>query len=254
MLARRIEAPDGTFGGVALISFLTEDIQEFFATLAAPYASSMVILDAGGQPILQEPPPEDGGPGDLDPALRTSLAIGRSENTAAGSIVGRERYWSYRRVGTFPVDVAVGASIGEMRLAWIGYVIPYAGFVLSALAALAALIFVAHRHAGIEDAYRPRLAETNTELEGRVAERPVDLEGANASLLGALDERGVLLRGIHHRVKNNMQVIASLLSIQSNSVNPQLRPYFQDKMQRIRAMARSEEHTSELQSIMRRPT
>src|SRR3546814_6847936 len=89
MLARRIEAPDGTFGGVALISFLTEDIQEFFATLAAPYASIMVILDAGGQPILQEPPPEDGGPGDLDPALRTSLAIGRSENTAAGSKIGR---------------------------------------------------------------------------------------------------------------------------------------------------------------------
>src|SRR3546814_16587857 len=49
MLARRIEAPDGTFGGVALISFLTADIQEFFATLAAPYASIMVILDAGGK-------------------------------------------------------------------------------------------------------------------------------------------------------------------------------------------------------------
>src|SRR3546814_460497 len=38
-----------------------------------------------------------------------------------------------------------------------------------------------------------------------------------------------------------MQVIASLLSIQSNSVNPQLRPYFQDNMQRIRAMARIHE-------------
>src|SRR3546814_171051 len=157
------------------------------------------------------------------------------------------------RPGTW-ASAACGSAIGEMRLAWIGYVIPYAGFVLSALAARAALIFVAHRHAGIEDAYRRRLAETNTELEGRVAERTVDLEGANARLLGALDERGVLLREIHHRVKNNMQVIASLLSIQSNSVNPQLRPYFQDNMQRIRAMARSHEHTSELQSIMRRPT
>src|SRR3546814_18451638 len=56
MLARRIEAPDGTFGGVALISFLPEDSKEFFSTLAAPYASIMVNLDTGGQPILQGPP------------------------------------------------------------------------------------------------------------------------------------------------------------------------------------------------------
>src|SRR5690606_91717 len=137
--------------------------------------------------------------------------------------------------------VAVGASIRAVRFAWLSYVAPYAGFALGALAALAALIFVAYRHAGIEDAYRKRLAATNADLERRVAERTGDLEGANARLRGALDERDVLLREIHHRVKNNMQVIASLLSIQSNSVNPQLRPYFQDNMQRIRAMARIHE-------------
>jgi len=245
LLARRIARPDGSFGGVAVISFLTDDLRAFFSGLAVRYASVMLIVGPDGTPIIREPAAPKSVPESVtdtvEPALLTAMSIGRSEGIGWGKVETAQRYWSFRQAGTFPVTVAVGASLEAMKTAWLRYVTPYAGFVLSALAALGTLMFVAYRHAGLEDAYRRRLSQTNAELERRVGERTVDLEGLNTRLLGALQERDVLLREIHHRVKNNMQVIASLLSIQSNSVAPELRPYFHDNMQRIRAMARIHE-------------
>ena len=241
LLARRIGRPDGSFGGVAVISFLTNDLKQFFSGLSVGYASVMLIVGPDGNLLVREPEEQSGDDALIEKPLLTAMAISRSEGMEWGQVETEKRYWSFRRAGTFPVTVAVGASLEAMWTAWLRYVTPYAGFVLSALAALGTLMYVAYRHAGLEDAYRRRLAETNTELERRVGERTSDLEGANTRLRGALEERDVLLREIHHRVKNNMQVIASLLSIQSNSVNPELRPYFQDNMQRIRAMARIHE-------------
>lgn len=53
-----------------------------------------------------------------------------------------------------------------------------------------------------------------------------------------LKEKEILLREVHHRVKNNLQIVASLLRLQSGYVkDPESMHYFQDSQNRINTIA-----------------
>jgi PAS domain S-box-containing protein len=65
-----------------------------------------------------------------------------------------------------------------------------------------------------------------------------DRKRAEVQLHASLREKDILLREIHHRVKNNMQVIIGLLDLQaSSSGNPELMEMLNKGQSRIRSMA-----------------
>jgi PAS domain S-box-containing protein len=63
-------------------------------------------------------------------------------------------------------------------------------------------------------------------------------KAADAQIQASLKEKNILLKEIHHRVKNNLQIITSLLNLESGRIgNPQLNRIFEDCNQRIQTMS-----------------
>lgn len=61
---------------------------------------------------------------------------------------------------------------------------------------------------------------------------------AEAALRSSLEEKVSLLKEVHHRVKNNLQIVASLLSLQAGKIeDPQTLEALQDTGNRVRSMA-----------------
>jgi PAS domain S-box-containing protein len=76
-----------------------------------------------------------------------------------------------------------------------------------------------------------RLQQFNEELERGIAERT---EKLNASL----EEKVLLLREIHHRVNNNLQILISIINLQSRDIpDKNIQAALKETQNRVRAMA-----------------
>jgi two-component sensor histidine kinase len=112
----------------------------------------------------------------------------------------------------------------------------------------------------LERTVQERTAELNAltaELRADLAQRQQieqELRDSQARLQAAVQEKEVLLAEVYHRIKNNLQIISSLLDLQADMVaDPQVRALFEDSQQRIQAVALLHESLSQARNVARIP-
>ncbi len=98
-------------------------------------------------------------------------------------------------------------------------------------------------------AVRPPIGPTTPEIQALTQDVFTMAEAISvreAALQASLDQREHMLREIHHRVKNNLQMVSSLLSLQADKVrSPRIRRMFGDAQGRMLALSVVHHHLYE---------
>jgi two-component sensor histidine kinase len=162
----------------------------------------------------------------------SSMAILRASETQRLSSAA-----AWLTVSALPVMVGV-AAILVVSLSWEALVMNW----------LTYLERLSRAYARGRYSLRPRrLQQAPAEFRAlgqAVEEMASAVEHRDQALRDALDEQTVLLREVHHRVKNNLQIVGSLLSLQAQrSDDPAAREALLDALVRVDAIALGQRFT-----------
>ncbi|MDP2259986.1 MAG: sensor histidine kinase [Caulobacter sp.] len=246
--------PQGGFSVLAAVIPLSS-LRPELTDRSLPRESQVAIVDHRGETLSVTDPaafPDDVSSWINRAATRSSVL------TYATDDDGVRRAYSIAPLVEDDLFVILSApSRGLFATAWLdpmsGIVFPLIGFAV----ALLAVFFAAERGVGRWIVYLQRVAAIYA--RGRFTVRPLHVEQAppeirelaetldhmaativarDAALHDNLAQKDALMREIHHRVKNNLQVVSSLLSMQERALTDRAaRQAMSDTRQRITALA-----------------
>ena len=238
LISKRLNRPDGSFGGDIKIGFDYDILNSYLRELTSKnFGSRVQLIDLGGTVILDSNSNGPPIPERLEPEAIEAMAKPDGSPMIYRSNDGRERIWLMLRVGNYPLFLRVGTDCDSVKARWLNDGLQYG---VSSALAIAALLFLgslAFFFARGEEHSLQALRLTNMTLEQNVAERTKSLTEKSDALETALKERTVLFQEIHHRIKNSLQVIASLVSLSSKgNTDPSAQMILDEIARRIRAI------------------
>ncbi|MBO9558850.1 MAG: sensor histidine kinase [Caulobacter sp.] len=255
LTAVRAETRDGRFDGAMAAVLTLSTIQPETANRYLPGGADVALADSEGHVFAATNPRAFGTPSTAwrDQAVKNGSALwsgrdadDRSRDFSAAPLVGQE------------VFVILSAKApGIASWAWLNPMLRLLAPLLAFILALAAVLYATEQAVIRWIVYLRRVAAIYA--RGRFTVRPLQAERAppeirelaatlddmaagivarDASLRDSLGEKDALMREIHHRVKNNLQIISSLLNMQQRALtDPAARTALNDTRQRITALA-----------------
>ncbi|CUW38506.1 Putative Signal transduction histidine kinase(Signal transduction histidine kinase, subgroup 2, dimerisation and phosphoacceptor domain,361-436;ATPase-like, ATP-binding domain,421-547) [Magnetospirillum sp. XM-1] len=221
IFSRAIQDPTGRTVGVAQIALKTDYFIDFYRDLQPDPGSIFLVSRLDGGLVARYPMPDATFTRfDTSKAPFTHFAKAPSGLYRSASVVdGIERLVAYRNLPD--LDMVVTSGI-PTELAFREWSIRTRRNVLLFATAMALLLVLA-AITGESLRHEARLLATG--------------ERRTRELINALAEKDVLFQEVHHRVKNNLQVISSLLTMQSLHVTDEkVKETLKDALDRIHSM------------------
>ncbi|MGP9818772.1 sensor histidine kinase [Salinarimonas sp. NSM] len=227
----RLSGPVGSdFEGVIRIWIAPSYFTDFYDS-AYPAEGEIALVLGNGEVLVKHPPhaelpgriprepvgaegrAEDGTPSAVgfDPEGTGGAGLRSIVFEAVSAPEGEPRIQTWTRLGDLPVYAAFAIDRASLEAAWRSRLAGYVAYFVPAVAALLFLGALAWRS--------HRALEEKVELRTR-------------ALSEAVAEKNQLLKEVHHRVKNNMQIVSSLIRMQERvHTSPE------DTIRRVQAMA-----------------
>ena len=240
ILVLAFPVPDGATGikGVLALAIRLDGLDESERFLSLPMQGVVYLLDRDGRMLHSVTVPADLGPGGLPPSEAiASILLGQARTFESNARDGVQRIYAVSAVESGSLFLLVGAPRGS-GVGWADrdliaqVVLVFAIWISGVLAAWLGTRYLVTR-------WTQRLFETTSALSKGDLSARADLEGApleikqlgdtlaemasrlntrQGELKAAIEQKEGMLREIHHRIKNNLQTVTSLLNLYSRGV------------------------------------
>jgi len=227
-----LHKPDGSFDGTVAIALDVHWIDYMMRAANLPKGAVVAVYDRSGKVIATNDKDVGGA------IAKAALAAG-DPGDVASAVDSRGELWRFGNAALIGNTIFVAFGEGENRLFGPTYLHVGLDFALPILMigfAWFAIWLATDRQVTqwinylrrIAAAYRsghytirPDLAEAPVEfklLGDALSEMAEGIQDRDRRLRESVDMKTTLIKEIHHRVKNNLQIVMSLLSIQANQV------------------------------------
>ena len=231
-----LHKPDGTFDGTVAISLDVHWIDYMMRVANLPKGAVVAVYDRSGNVIATNNK-------DVGTAIAKAAISSGASNEVSRAQDSRRDVWRFGNASLMGNSIFVAFAMGESRLFGATYLHVGLDFALPILMIGFAwfaiwlatdrqvtqwinyLRRIAAAYRSGHYAIRPDLMEAPVEfklLGDAMSEMAEGIQDRDRRLREAVDVKTTLIREIHHRVKNNLQIVMSLLSIQANQVRDQV--------------------------------